>query len=190
MTEAPGRGRKPSAGQLSRIRELSQRILGHANVAFAVAGEPADAREATLILKALDAAAHPIDVRQSRRRRIFTDTWTRLSGRKPMPTVTIEPPKRDEPWHLWAARHIGLDGKRTEPCSRCGGTGTVTATKQPSRSRVARLLLDMPDGSNPSMASIRRLRDPRLTDLERIAELLGGDLAAAAEFCRILAGML
>jgi len=183
--------RKASRGQIARIRELSERLLGHADVAFAVAGQPTDARHATLILHALDAAGTPVSADTTRRRRIFAEAWTRLAGRKPMSTtVIIEPPKPDEPWHLWAARHIGLDGARTEQCRHCGGTGTVTVTRAPSKAAVARALLGMSESSNPTPTSIARLGNPRLSDLERIAELIGGKLDDAAEFCRALASLL
>lgn len=113
--------------------------------------------------------------------RAIPDQWHRIaaqkqppSGRKPR--MNVPTPNDEEPWHEYAARVLGLDGDIA--CTQCDGTGTVTA--QPKKGDVATAIKGTKGYGQKMLAAW--CENPRLEDLQRVADQAGTDLDGAARF--------
>lgn len=201
---SPALNREPSASQLSEIRRLTQHVLRIDDWPDRL--HPVTTRgEADTVLRTLLSAygiktpGHSPDLLEEiKRLQPQPAGFIRLSAPTPPLSLADElariekkgrtmrpklpPIEPDQTWLGWAASITSHNTERA--CEHCGGTGKALGS--PS---VPEILGAITGLTSPTLTPQRvrnRLTNPDLETLRRVADLIGGDLELAAEFCGTL----
>lgn len=117
---------------------------------------------------------------KARRSKQCRTCWT---GTKEETMTKIPTAHDDEAWYEYATRVLGLDDEKERPCGHCDGTGIITAPVRVSKTGIIHTVRGSTSGTSTA-AFGRWCENPRLEDLDRVAELAGTDLDGAARFLR------
>lgn len=170
--------RAPSTTQLREIRRLTRKLMGVDD--WPASLHPLDqADQADRVLRAL-LAADGINGTDP-----DPDLVDAIRARKKGTTMRDLLP--DESWADWASDVLGLTRRDRRKCDTCAGNGTVEMTERPSTAELLGKICGLEAKTIAPARANHRLTNPDLQLLRRVANMIGGDLDAAAEFCERLA---